>query len=116
MFSSIIIPMRELKDYLRHFEICGFTVLPLDQAREAFWRPTYFLAHKFIFNENHHEKFVVLQLILGNLKQLAIVLPSCFTCPPNVQIGFCGQTILINQKAYRLNDLMELDESDRLAK
>ena len=105
--------MAQLKEHLARFSSCGFTTLPLDQAQEAWWQSSYFLAFKLIPNKTDQSKTQGLQLILGNMKQFAYFFPNEACESPCVRLGFCGQTIFINDKAFLLRDLSSNDNMDQ---
>ena len=106
---------KQLQHYLDGFLFKGFTCLPIDQAREAYFSSEYVLAYKLIPNEEDENKFVGLWLISGNLECNKVVFSESFCKAPDVKLGFCGQTILINNRAYLLRDLMNTDLQPPLA-
>lgn len=106
--------MTNLEKYLNHFVSSGFTVLPLDQAKEAYTNSHYLLAYKPLRKLDSWTSGVL--IITGGLNQFSVIFPKTFGTDPSVKLGFCGQTLLINNHAYTFNNLKEIDESARLSK
>jgi hypothetical protein len=101
--------MSTLQSTLSHLVEHGFTCLPLDQAQEAIYRSQYFLAYKFITKQQNP---VGIQIILGNLNEFKFYLPEDLLLQkemPDISLGFCGLTLIINKIGYSLQDLMQQD-------
>jgi len=98
--------MTKLKEYLKTLSDAGFTTLPLDQAQEAYTSTQHVLAFKFKPDLDYWTYGVL--LITGAMTQKSVIFPDSIGVDPEVKLGFCGQTILINQNAFSLYELLEL--------
>jgi hypothetical protein len=88
----------------------GFTCLPLDQAKESIYREQYFLAYKLITKK---QAPVGLQIVLANLNELKFYFPENILLQketPNISLGFCGLTLIINGTSYSLQNLVQQDD------
>lgn len=92
---------------LKRLSESGFTTLPLDQAQEAFTEKDFIIAFKVLPDQQGSWSVGVL-LILGNLSNKLILLPDSVGPDPDISLGFCGQTLIINQNSHRLNDLLDI--------
>jgi len=102
--------MSSLQNTLSHLVEHGFTCLPLDQAKEAIYREQYFLAYKLITKQQDD---IGLQIVLANLNEFRFFFPEELLLQkkiPDVALGFCGLTLIINGTSYSLRDLVQQDD------
>jgi hypothetical protein len=104
--------MSSLQNTLSHLVEHGFACLPLDQAKEAVYREQYFLAYKLITKKQDFN-IIGLQIVLANLNEFKFYFPDALLLQkkiPDVALGFCGLTLIINGTSYSLRDLVQQDD------
>ncbi len=99
--------MTTIPKQLQKLKDSGFTTLPLDQAQQAFTEKDFIIAFKVLPDQQGGWSVGVL-LILGNLSNKLVSLPDTLGHDPLISLGFCGQTLIINQEAHSLSDLMNI--------